>query len=257
MTLELCDKKVAIVTGGARGIGRAISLRLALEGASVMVVDVLDEDGQETVKRINDAGRQACYLHCDITDAQQVQAAVDATVAEFGHVDCLVNNAGIGISACFTDLTESDFDRITAINMKGSFLFLQSVIKQLQTQGHGGSIINMASVGGVVGTSEFSLYTMSKHGIIGLTKSLALEYAKDNIRLNAVCPGPILTPMAEDMARQQNLTDVNELAKQQGVPLGRLGKAEEVAEAVAWLCSDRSSNTTGSNLMTDGGYTAH
>lgn len=253
----LCDNKVALVTGGGRGIGRAISVLLAAEGASVMVADVLDQDARETLRIIHEAGGKAAYTQCDVTDAKQVQATVDATVAEFGRLDCLVNNAGIGVTAPFTELTESDFDRIVAINLKGSFLFLQSAIKQLQAQGDGGSIVNMASIGGVVGTPQFAIYSMSKHGVIGLTKCTALEYAEQNIRINAVCPGPILTPMIEETAKQQGLSDVNELAKEQRVPIGRLGKPEEVAEAVIWLCSDRSSNTTGTNLFVDGGYTAH
>lgn len=253
----LCEQKVALVTGGARGIGRAISRQLAAEGASIMIADVLDKDAEETLQLIHDAGGQAAYQHCDVTDPSQVQATIDATVAKFSRLDCLVNNAGIGVTAPFTDLTEADFDRITAINLKGTFLFLQSAIRQLLAQGSGGSIINMASVGGVVGTPEYSLYAMSKHGVIGLTKCTALEYAEQKIRINAVCPGPILTPMVEAVAQQQGLSDINELAKELRVPSGRLGTADEVAEAVAWLCSNRSSNTTGSSLFTDGGYTAH
>lgn len=252
----LCHGKVILVTGGGRGIGRAISVQLAVEGAHVMLADVLDEDAGETVDMIRDAGGEAAWVHCDVTDAEQVQATVQATVAKFGRIDSLVNNAGIGITGRFTETKESDFDRITAINLKGSFLFLRSVIKQIEAQGEGGSIVNISSVGGVVGTPEYALYAMTKHGVIGLTKCLALEYASAGIRINAVCPGPVHTAMAEQVARERGLSDVNELAREQRVPLGRLAKPEEVAEAVIWLCSDRSSNTTGSNLFTDGGYTA-
>jgi len=252
----LCQDKVVLVTGGSLGIGRAVSERLASEGAAVVVVDILDDDGQATVKHIVDAGGRAHYCHCDVTDADQVQAAVRAATATFGRLDCLVNNAGIGITGPFVDMTEQDFDRIVAINLKGSFLFLNAAVKQLLAQGNGGSIVNIASVGGVVGTPEYSLYAMTKHGVVALTKCLALEYSDRGIRTNAVCPGPILTAMAEQAAKDQGLADANELAREQRVPIGRLGTPEEVGEAVAWLCSDRSSNTTGSNLFVDGGYTA-
>lgn len=252
----LCHEKVILVTGGGRGIGRSISVQLAVEGARVMLADVLDEDTRETVETIRNADGEADWVHCDVTNANQVQATVDATVAKFGRIDCLVNNAGIGITGPFTEAKESDFDRITAINLKGSFLFLRSVVSQILTQGNGGSIVNIASVGGVVGTPEYALYAMTKHGVIGLTKCLALEYAAAGIRVNAVCPGPIRTDMIEQTARKKGYSSVDDLAIDQGVPLGRLGRPEEVAEAVIWLCSDRASNTTGSNLFTDGGYTA-
>ena len=254
--MKLCQNKVVIVTGGAKGIGRAISEVLAHEGASVMIVDVLEPEGLETKELIRQSGGIADYVHCDVTKANEVTAAVAATVSTYGRLDCLVNNAGIGVTGPLSDMTEADFDRITAINLKGPFLFLQSAISQMMKQGGGGSIVNVASVGGLVGTPQYALYAMTKHGVIGLTKCAALEYARDNIRVNSVCPGPTLTPMLEEVARQQGLSDVDDLATQQRVPMGRLGRAAEVAEAVAWLCSDRASNTTGSNLLVDGGYTA-
>lgn len=252
----LCEDKVVLVTGGSQGIGLAISQHLAREGACVLIVDILDAEGKAAVKNIQDAGGRADYCRCDVTDAAQVESAVAAATSTFGRLDCLVNNAGIGITGPFVDMTEQDFDRIVAINLKGSFLFLSAVMKQLLAQGQGGSIVNIASVGGVVGTPEYSLYAMTKHGVVALTKCLALEYSDQGIRTNAVCPGPILTAMAERAAREQGLADANELAREQRVPMGRLGTPEEVAEAAAWLCSDRSSHTTGSNLFVDGGYTA-
>ena len=256
MGSPLCEGKIALVTGGARGIGRAISVHLALEGATVLLVDILDDDGEKTSKAIRDKGGNADYLSCDITDSKQVEHVVAETVSRFGRLDALINNAGMGVTGPFTELAESDFDRIVAINLKGSFLFQQTVIRQMLLQDTGGSIVNIASVGAVVGTPEFSLYTMTKHGLLGLTKSLAVEYAARGIRINAVCPGPVLTDMAKQLAREQGLDDPNSLAIEQRVPMERLGKPSEVAEAVVWLCSDRSSNTTGSSLFVDGGYTA-
>lgn len=254
---DLCKEKVALVTGGARGIGRAIALLLAKEGARVMICDILDRERAETVAMIRDAGGQATDMHCDITDSDAVQAAIVATVSTFGKIDNLVNNAAMGSGNLpFVEIEDEFFKRMMVTNLQGIFLFLKYGIIQMLKQGNGGSIVNISSVGGVVGTAELAPYNMTKHGVVGLTRALGVEYAKDEIRINAVCPGPIETPMLEEYVKKMNLSSMDEIAEHQNVPLGRVGRPQEVAEAVVWLCSDRSSYTTGSLVFVDGGYTA-
>lgn len=249
---KMLNGKSLIVTGGARGIGKAITDLAVIEGANVLVADIIDGDtGSE------DAGGRVVRRNCDVTSADDVRSAVEQAVSEFGRLDGLVNNAGIGITGPFTELTEDQFDRTVAVNMKGVFLFSQHAIRQMLKQKDGGSIVNMGSAGSVVGTRELLLYAMSKHGVAGMTRCLGVEYANQGIRVNAVCPGPIWTEMIRDAANKMYGTDdPTEIAKRQNVPREMLGTAEEVAESVVWLLSDRSSNCNGTLLMTDGGYTA-
>jgi NAD(P)-dependent dehydrogenase (short-subunit alcohol dehydrogenase family) len=249
---NLLANKAIIVTGAARGLGEAIADLIVQEGGRVLVADILDDTAgpdAETESRM--------YQHCDVTQADAVRAAVDRAVAEFGRVDGLVNNAGVGITGPFTDLTETQFDKTVAVNLKGVFLFMQYVALQMLKQGGGGAIVNIGSAGSVVGTPELLLYAMSKHGVAGMTRCAGVELADRGIRVNAVCPGPVWTDMMRYAAMEMYGTDdPAEVARQQHVPRGDLGRPREVAEAVAWLLSDRSANCNGSLLMTDGGYTA-
>ena len=250
MTKMLQGKSI-IVTGGARGIGQAIAVLSAAEGANVLVADILEGHIDATA-----ASDRMAMRHCDVTCADDVRDTVAQAVTEFGSLDGLVNNAGIGITGPFTELTEDQFDKTVAVNMKGVFLFSQHAIRQMLTQGSG-SIVNMGSAGSVVGTRELLLYAMSKHGVAGMTRCLGVEFAAQGIRVNAVCPGPIGTEMMRSAANEMYGTDdPTEIAKHQHVPRELLGTPEEVAESVVWLLSDRSSNCNGSLLMTDGGYTA-
>ena len=254
---NMLDEKRIIVTGGARGLGRAISKLIVREGGRVLIADILDHEAAKTLVRIDIGDGHVAYRHCDVTKADQVRETVEQAVAEYGRLDGLVNNAGIGITGPMIELTEDQFDKTVDVNMKGVFLFMQHGVRQMLKQGGGGSIVNIGSVGGVVGTPEYMLYTMSKHAVVGMTRSMGVEYAAQGIRTNAVCPGPIWTDMMRSTSTELYGTDdPSEVAKLQNIPSGKLGAPEDVAEMVVWLLSDRSSNCTGSILMTDGGYTA-
>ena len=254
---KLLDQKAVIVTGGARGLGRAISERIVAEGGSVLIADILADKAEVDPWRDQAANDRVSHRHCDVTSADDVAATMSAALAQFGRLDGLVNNAGIGVTGPFIELEESQFDAVVAVNLKGAFLFSQHAVQTMLKQDQGGSIVNIGSAGSVVGTPELSLYAMSKHGLAGMTRSVAVEYADRGIRTNAVCPGPIWTEMMRDAALDiYGTDDASEIAKRQNIPRGTLGTPREVAEAVVWLLSDRSSNTNGSLLMTDGGYTA-
>ena len=251
---HLLEAKSVIVTGGAGGIGRAIAGAVVREGGRVLVAD-LPEAQQPW---LNEAWSHAAeFVPCDVRCAADVAATVERAVDRFGALHGLVNNAGIGTTGPTLELAEGEFDRTVAVNLKGAFLFLQQGVKQMLEQGGGGSIVNIASVGGVVGTPEFLLYSMSKHGVIGMTRSAALEFASQGVRVNAVCPGPVWTDMMRSAAEHQYGTqDPGEVARRQRIPRGELGMPEDVAEMVVWLLSERAVNCTGSTFMTDGGYTA-
>ncbi len=246
-------EKVALVTGGASGIGRATALALAAEGAYVVVADVDEAGGQAVVAEIGDLGGQAFFQYSDVSQAADVVALIEAIVGRYGRIDCAVNNAGIeGLPARTADTSEADFDRIMAINVKGVWLCMKHEIQQMITQG-GGVIVNMASVAGLVGAHSLPVYAASKHAVVGLTKSAALEYARKNIRINAVCPSVVRTPMVE---RAVEIMPQFAEATIKGNPSRRLGEPEEVAAAVVWLCSDASSFTNGATVTVDGGFTA-
>lgn len=245
--------KIALVTGGGSGIGRATALRLAREGAKVMIADYIPDSAERTVKMVKDAGGEASCVAADVSITKQVEAMVAKTVETYGRIDCAFNNAGIeGRMATTADCTEENFDRIIAINLKGVWLCMKYEIPQMLKQG-GGSIVNTASVAGLVAFERLPAYNASKHGVIGLTRTAAIEYAQKNIRVNCVCPGVIRTPMVE---RLLDSGGMNETELQAGEPVGRMGKPEEIAEGVLWLFSDASSFVTGHPLAVDGGWVA-
>jgi NAD(P)-dependent dehydrogenase (short-subunit alcohol dehydrogenase family) len=247
---KMLEGKSIIVTGGARGLGWAISELIVREGGNVLIADILDEPPEPPNDRFE-------FRHCDVSSSDAVRETVKRAVARFGRLDGLVNNAGIAATGPFTELTEEQFDQIVAVNLKGVYLFSQYAVRQMLGQDAGGAIVNIGSAGSTVGTPELSLYAMSKHGVAGLTRCLGVEYADRGIRVNAVCPGPLWTEMMQKAAVEMYGTDdPSEVAKRQHVPRGKLGTPEEAAEAVVWLLSNRSSNSNGALLMTDGGYTA-
>ena len=247
--------KVALVTGGASGIGRACAQLFASEGASVVVSDVALEGGHETVRLIEEDGGEAFFVEADVSKAAQVEALVGGTVEAYGHLDYAFNNAGIeGRMATNTaDYLEEDWDRVIAVNLKGVWLCMKHEIAHMLRQG-GGSIVNNSSVEGLVGLQGTSAYAASKHGVVGLTKTAALEYARSGIRVNAVCPGLIRTPMVERYTGGDAETEAQWAAIFE--PVGRMGSSEEVAEAVVWLCSEAASFVTGHAMAVDGGFLA-
>ena len=246
------DRKVALVTGVGSGIGRQAALIFAREGARLIAADVAPEAGEATVKMIRDAGGEVRFVHCDISKAAEVEALVNIAVSTYGRLDCAFNNAGIlGPITRTAEETEENFDRIIAVDLKGPWLCMKYEILQMLKQG-GGAIVNTASAAGLVGSHGMAAYTAAKHGVVGLTKTAALEYAKANIRINAICPGVIDTPMTQAViAKHPRMMEVSK-----ALPMGRDGKPEEIAEAAAWLCSDAASFVTGLAMAVDGGITA-
>jgi len=244
--------KVALVTGGGGGIGRAAALAFARAGASVVVADRDAEAGQETVALLQALGGQAQFVLTDVTQAAQVQAMVASTVAAYGRLDCAFNNAGIEEEHMrLADCSEATFDRIMGVNVKGVWLCLKYQLAQMVLQG-GGAIVNTASVAALVGAPKMAAYSASKHAVLGLTKSAAIEYARKGIRVNAICPGVIRTAMYERAVAADPRIGA---AAAQMHPLGRLGEVEEVAAVVLWLCSGAASFVTGHAHTVDGGLT--
>jgi NAD(P)-dependent dehydrogenase (short-subunit alcohol dehydrogenase family) len=252
MTTEMRGK-VAIVTGGTSGIGRDTAVLFAQAGVKVVVAGRRVVEGNETVELIRAAGGDGLFVKTDVAMAAEVQALVRKTVEKFGRLDIAFNNAGIeGNLVPIVIQSEADWDRTIDINLKGTWLCLKYEIQQMLKQRSGGAIVNMASVAGLIGSAGFATYSASKHGVIGLTKSAALETARNGIRVNAVCPAVIETPMGE---RIFGAPEVKPHAI--GLhPIGRFGKPMEVAEAVVWMCSDRASFMTGQSLVLDGGFLA-
>jgi NAD(P)-dependent dehydrogenase (short-subunit alcohol dehydrogenase family) len=245
--------KIALVTGGGSGIGRATALALAREGAKIMIADYVPEGGDRTVKMIKEKGGDASFVHTDVSITKQVEMMVNKTVETYGRIDCAFNNAGIEDRVANTvEATEQNFDRVIAINLKGVWLCMKYEIPQMLKQG-GGAIVNTASVAGLVGIEGLSAYNASKHGVIGLTKTAALEFAQKNIRVNCVCPGGINTPMAARMIDSGDMSERDLIAIE---PVGRMGKPEEIGEGVVWLLSDAASFVTGHPLAIDGGWVA-
>jgi NAD(P)-dependent dehydrogenase (short-subunit alcohol dehydrogenase family) len=245
--------KVALVTGGASGIGRATAMRFAEEGASVAVVDVAEDAGLQTAEAIRELGGEASFYEADVSSGDDWARLVADVMDEFGAVDFLHNNAGIeGEQAPLIEQTEENWDRVIDTNLKGVFLGLKHVVPQMRTQG-GGAIVNTSSVAGLVGHENIAPYVASKHGVVGLTRSAALEHAKENIRINAVNPGVVDTPMI-----QRYIGD-DEEAREAFVatePIGRFADPEEIASAVVFLCSEDASFVTGYPLAVDGGLVA-
>ncbi len=243
--------KVAIVTGGSFGIGRATAVAFAVEGAKVVVADCIEDN--ETMDMIAAAGGSAIFVKCDVSSDADVQALVAQTVAKYGRLDYAFNNAGIEGAGGTTQMcTEENWDRTIGVNLKGVWLCMKYQIPEMLKVG-GGAIVNCASIAGLVGFPNLPAYVASKHGVLGLTKTAALEYSKLKIRVNAVCPGVIKTPMID------RFTGKNKEAEKQFEnmePVGRMGLPEEVASAVLWLCSDGASFVTGDSLAVDGGWCA-
>jgi NAD(P)-dependent dehydrogenase (short-subunit alcohol dehydrogenase family) len=245
--------KVALVTGGGSGIGRASALAFAREGAKVVVADVAVEGGEETVRLIQQSGGEAIFGKTDVSRAAEVEALVSRAVQTYGRLDCAHNNAGIeGAAATTIDYAEDAWERVIAINLKGVWLCMKYEIPHLLKQG-GGAIVNTASTAGLVGYRGGSAYVASKHGVVGLTKSAALEYAKAGVRVNAVCPGAIDTPMMGRLTGHRPQRAERMAAAE---PVGRMGQPEEIAQAVVWLCSEAASFVTGHAMAVDGGITA-
>lgn len=247
------EGKVAIVTGAASGIGRAAALAFAREGAKVVVADVQAEAGEETVSMIKKAGGEAIFINTDVSKSSEVEALVKKTVETYGRLDYAYNNAGIeGATAPTVDCTEENFDKTIIINLKGVWLCMKYEIPEMLKQ-EKGAIVNCSSVAGLVGFLGIPAYVASKHGIVGLTKTAALEYAKTGLRINAVCPGVIRTPMVERFTSGNPEAEAQVVAME---PVGRMGNPEEIAEAVVWLCSDAASFVTGHPMVVDGGLVA-
>ncbi|WP_336741471.1 glucose 1-dehydrogenase [Aureimonas altamirensis] len=244
--------KVALVTGGNSGMGLATSRAFARAGAAVTVAGLNQESLDSAVEEIRSAGGKAIGVHCDVADEAQVAAMVERTVAEFGRLDMAFNNAGIQIPDSDTaDQPAEDYDRISGINQRGVWACMKHELIHMREQGSG-AIVNCSSIGGVVGRAGIAAYHGTKHGVIGLTKSVALEYAERGIRINAVCPGTIDTPMVSDML-DKGMLKMDDLLRD--LPMKRIGKPEEIADAVLWLCSSGSTFVTGHALLVDGGFT--
>jgi NAD(P)-dependent dehydrogenase (short-subunit alcohol dehydrogenase family) len=244
--------KVAFVTGAANGIGRAAALAFAHEGASVIAADVSEQGNQDTARMIEEAGGRALAVRCDVSRAGDVKAALDRAVETFGRLDFAFNNAGVEQPITATaDLAEEEWDRIVGINLRGVFLCMRHEIPLMLKQG-GGVIVNTSSGAGVKGFAGQGAYCAAKHGVVGLTRAAALDYAKANIRVNAVCPGIIETPMMDRFSGGTPEGRERVIAQE---PFGRMGKPEEIASAVLWLCSDAAAFMVGHAMVMDGGQT--
>lgn len=247
------DGQVALVTGASSGMGLATARAFAAHGASVALADVNEDALRGATDELTAAGHQALGVVCDVADEDQVAGFVERTVATFGRLDMAFNNAGVMIPPSdAADEPADNFDRVNAINLRGVWACMKHELRQMRGQGSG-AIVNCSSLGGLVGLPGRASYHASKHGVLGLTKSAALEYAPRGIRINAICPGTIDTPMVADMLAKGEL-DMAEAVRAQ--PIGRLGTADEIAAAVVWLCSPGASFVVGVALPVDGGYTA-
>lgn len=247
------DGKVVLITGGSTGIGRAAAQSCAREGAQIVIGDINEAGASETAALINGAGAKARFVSCDVSKASEVEALIANVASAEGRLDGAFNNAGIESDwASTTRCSEENFDRTLAINLKGVWLCMKYQINQMLEQG-GGSIVNTASVAGLVGSRGGCAYVASKHGVVGLTKTAALEFSAKGVRVNAVCPGVIDTPMVERMIEETGLS--REVFERQE-PIGRLGEPREIGDAVAWLLSAQASFVTGVAMPVDGGFVA-
>jgi len=249
----LLEGKIALVTGGASGIGRATAIAMANEGADVVIADRDQTAGEAVVDEVTAQCGAPKFIHMDVASATSVNSGIDQIIEQYGRLDCAFNNAGVaGDDRFIAETSDEEWHRVISINLTGVWTCLRREIQEMLPRG-GGQIVNTASVAGLVGWRAGAAYSATKHGVVGLTRSAALEYARHNIRINAVCPGVIETPMAAPL--ENNTSGVRDrLLKKH--PQGRFGQAEEIAEAVVWLCSGRSSFTNGHMLTVDGGFTA-
>jgi NAD(P)-dependent dehydrogenase (short-subunit alcohol dehydrogenase family) len=250
----ILDGKVALITGAGSGIGQATSRIFAREGAKLVLADVVEEGGNQTLKMVQDLGANAIFVKCDVSKGSDIDAMVAKAVATYGRLDCAFNNAGIeGEGGNTHECTEENWARVISINLTGVWLCMKAEIAQMLKQGGGGAVVNTSSGAGLAGIRGMPAYVAAKHGVAGLTRAAALEYGRQGIRVNAVCPGPIRTPMmARGLKRRPDLEE--RYARSE--PLKRLGEPEEIGEAVAWLCSDRASYVTGLPMPVDGGFMA-
>jgi NAD(P)-dependent dehydrogenase (short-subunit alcohol dehydrogenase family) len=247
------ENKVALVTGAASGLGLATAKSFAESGASVVLADWNEEAVRSAAEGLAAQGHKVLAVRCDVSDDAQVEAMVEQTVATFGRLDAAYNNAGVqNVVVETADSPRDDYDRVMAINLRGVWSCMKFELRQMREQGSG-AIVNCSSLGGLVGGAGRGTYHAAKHGVLGLTKSAALEYAARGIRINAVCPGLIHTPMADQMIAAGQADAIDAMLKD--VPIGRLGRADEIADAVLWLCSPAASLVVGHALVVDGGYT--
>jgi NAD(P)-dependent dehydrogenase (short-subunit alcohol dehydrogenase family) len=245
--------QVAVVTGASSGMGRDTVRAFAAAGAAVVLADINEDALRAATDELTDAGHQALGVTCDVSDEAQVAALVEGTVYTFGRLDMAFNNAGIMLPPSdAADEPAENFDRVIAVNLRGVWACMKHELRQMRAQGSG-AVVNCSSLGGLVGLPGRASYHATKHGVIGLTKSAALEYAPLGIRINAVCPGTIETPMVTEMIAKGELHVPEAVANQ---PIGRLGRGDEIAAAVLWLCSPAASFVLGVALPVDGGYTA-
>src|SRR5229473_4354578 len=246
------EKKVALVTGAGSGLGLATAKAFAESGAAVVLADWNEMSARAAADELVAQGHKALAVVCDVSDDAQVEAMVHKSVTTFGRLDAAYNNAGVqNVLAETADSTREDYDRVMAINLHGVWSCMKFELQQMRKQGSG-TIVNCSSLGGLVGGAERGTYHAAKHGVLGFTKSAALEYAARGIRINAVCPGLIWTPMADQMVAAGQGDALKAMEK--NVPLGRVGRPEEIANAVLWLCSDAASYVTGQSISVDGGF---
>jgi NAD(P)-dependent dehydrogenase (short-subunit alcohol dehydrogenase family) len=248
--MKIFESKVVLITGAGSGIGRSTAQAFAREGAKVVVSDMDEKSGISTIEAIRAEKGEAYFIQCDVSSETQVKDLIIKTVKKYGRLDCAYNNAGIeGTPSSTIECSLDNWDRTININLKGVWMCMKYEIPEMLRQGRG-SIVNCSSIAGLVGFETIPAYVASKHGVIGLTETAALEFAKKNIRVNAVCPGAIHTPMLDRFTHG----DEDSMAQQD--PMGRVGLPEEVAESVLWLCSDKASYITGQSIAIDGGWIA-
>src|SRR2546426_3842176 len=248
------ENQVALVTGAGSGMGLATAKAFAQAGAAVVLADIDEQAVRSAAEELVSAGQKAMAVRCNVADEADVAAMIEQTVSTFGHLDAAYNNAGVQSPAIETaDASGEEFDRVNAINLRGVWSCMKYELRQMRERGSG-AIVNCSSIGGLIGIPGRATYHASKHGVIGLTKSAALEYASRGIRINAVCPGTIDTPMVTDMLAKEP-DAMKEIMRDQ--PIGRLGRPDEIAAAVLWLCSPDASFVIGHTLVVDGGYTVH